>query len=254
MQLQGRLLCECHITHRFASSPLPQPQVLNGCDHLPACLPQLSQLQALHVRDTPYALHPEAEEMAASAAQLDAALSQLTQLTRLFLQTLEYCERLPPALADMEDLRVFSWSCQRLWDPTLPPGAWMDGLRQLSLPVECLVSSPAQLPRLRRLEELELICGYRECHPPPPWQPTDSELAVVRGAGRLPRLRHLHFFVQVDQLPEAQQLLQAALDDAVAANPALLTVGEGLYTAHVVPSMCGYSWPADILHLVGRCT
>ena len=213
--------------------------MLSSCNDLPSCLPQLSQLRSLHVRDTPKAIEAEPEELAASFAQLDAALSQLTQLTRLFLQTLEYCSQLPPSLSDLEELQCFSWSCWKLRDPALPDGPWLAGLRQLSLPIECLVASPDQLPHLRRLEELELLCGWSLRQPLPAWQPSEDELAVVRWTGCHPRLRRLCLNANV-QVPEGQAQLQAALDDAQAANPVLAVGGEGLYSTAVLPSMSGW--------------
>ena len=169
---------------------------------------------------------------------MDAALSQLTQLTRLFLQNLEYCSQLPPSLAMLEELECFSWSCWKLRDPALPDGPWLSCIRQLSLPIECLVASPDQLPRLCRLEELELVCGWSLRHPPPAWQPSEDELAVVRWTGRHPRLRRLCINADV-QAPEGLAQLQAALDESQAANPALAVADEGLYGAAVLPSMSG---------------
>ncbi|PRW60140.1 Serine threonine- kinase CTR1 [Chlorella sorokiniana] len=194
--------------------------VLSTCDHLPACLPQLSQVQALHLRDTPNNFEAEEEEMVASAAQLDAALSQLTQLTRLFLQGLRYCCQLCPALADLDELERFSCSGWKPQDPRLPDGPWLASLRQLSLPIECLVASPGQLPRLSWLEELELLCGWSDWRVARAWQPSESELAVVRWAGRHPRLRRICFMAPL-ALPERRQQLQAALAAGQAANPAL---------------------------------
>lgn len=60
----------------------------------------------------------------------------------------------------------------------------------------------------------------------------------MRWTGRHPRLRSLCLNANV-QVPEGQAQLQATLDDAQAANPALAMGGEGLYSAAVLPSMWG---------------
>lgn len=203
------------------------------CDALPACLPRLSQLQALHLWSTPWT---ELQEEGTSAAQLEAALREMGQLTQLFLHDLDYCTALPAALAGLDELERFSWSGWKLRQPQLPAGPWLAGLRSVVLPVECLAASLESLPRLRRLEELQLLCGFSNVRHPPPWQPSADELAVVRWAGRHPRLRRLTpsvFFT-----PEEPPEMAAALDEARRANPALcVDRNVGLLFSAVMPSL-----------------
>ena len=126
---------------------------------------------------------------------------------------------------------------RRLRQPALPDGPWLAGLRQLSLPVECLMASPNQLPRLRHLEELELICGVSNRHNPPPWRPSEAELAAVRWVGQHSRLRRLCIAMSASMGEQAWRQLQAALAEAQAANPSLAVVDEGLYVQVVLPNI-----------------
>lgn len=179
------------------------------------------------------------EDDAAAAAQLDATLSSLTQLTQLFLQTLDYCARLPPALAGLEHLRSFSWSFRKLREPQLPAGPWLASLRQLSLPIECLATSPEQLAQLQQLEELELLCGGSNghTHAPPPWQLSTADLDVVRWAVRHPRLRRLSPTVLSDMPPA----IQCVLDEAQHGNPALhVDFDDGMLHRVVFPRIYGH--------------
>jgi len=145
------------------------------CLQLPACLPQLTALEALMVDDAEERL----QEAASAGDVVVAALPRLAHLTFLAL------DRPPAALAGITTLRSFHWSFQWDEEDVLPAGAWLSGLERLEAHVDVLRHS---LPALRSASRLQYLgvwcdkeCSLEQLSPLLPWaasHPTLQQLLI----------------------------------------------------------------------------
>jgi hypothetical protein len=128
------------------------------CDYVPACLPQLTWLEALAVIKC---LDVEAGE--SNGATVRAALERLGSLTHLSLDSVHGMRRPPVALTRLTALRSLVWmpppeAGVALQLTALPPGSWLAGLRSLEAPLEVLSSSlPALQAGAQALERVAAI-------------------------------------------------------------------------------------------------
>ncbi|KAI7843517.1 hypothetical protein COHA_002759 [Chlorella ohadii] len=119
------------------------PEQLKGNAFVPACLGQLTGLQALVFG---HGYEEDAQDEGQAAAELNAALATLTQLTSLLIGS-----AVPPngwtALAELPSLqRLCLFGCD-----SLPAGAWCGSLQELGVHGECLQRSCGVLERAKQL-------------------------------------------------------------------------------------------------------
>ncbi|KAI3431446.1 hypothetical protein D9Q98_004498 [Chlorella vulgaris] len=123
---------------------------VHGCNLLPACLRRLTNLDALHIIDSPCGTGP-----AIKTSMLQCELQPLTQLTQL---ALELVPAVPSAVAGMARLERFGCNPPAKARIVLPVGSqWLGGLRDLALPAATLADLLQVLSGATRLESL--VCG-----------------------------------------------------------------------------------------------
>ncbi|PSC76502.1 leucine rich repeat isoform B [Micractinium conductrix] len=164
--------------------------------YLPASLSRLTQLQALHLEQTPM-------QADSTLAAWDEALSPLTQLTHLemcpFPHKREVMLHLPAALTRLCRLQRFAYhGCQfhgskEFADLMLPGGAWLAGLRCLWLPAAIFKASWHLLEATPRLEVLGVCCTEDAGSIDDVDLPLDGEAAraALRCAAAHPAVRRL---------------------------------------------------------------
>lgn len=201
---------------------------LCGCFPLPACLGQLSQLEALSVTDWHghSLLGMSREEQCGPVAA--AALASLAGLTALELQGMLGMPAPPASLTSLRALRRFVWhdSAQSPWgqqeerqEPAdLPvgddsPALWLGTLRLLGLPVRMLHRSLPTLEAATQLQRLFVLdVGASEL----------SEAAgIVRWAAQHAGLRQVHVHLTCGSKTErehAQEVMAAAAADLGGGN------------------------------------
>ncbi|PSC76503.1 leucine rich repeat isoform A [Micractinium conductrix] len=172
--------------------------------YLPASLSRLTQLQALHLEQTPM-------QADSTLAAWDEALSPLTQLTHLemcpFPHKREVMLHLPAALTRLCRLQRFAYhGCQfhgskEFADLMLPGGAWLAGLRCLWLPAAIFKASWHLLEATPRLEVLGVCCTEDAGSIDDVDLPLDGEAAraALRCAAAHPAVRRLCLEVAVCQ-------------------------------------------------------
>lgn len=152
----------------------------------PGGLPALTQLLALALQATPDTLPwgegPEEESLEGWEHEFDPDLAQLTRLTRLAVDSPPPAQAFPPSLSSLHQLRVFLWQGRCPADPRLPPGAWLAGLQQLTLPRDAAEGSLVALPQGTRLERLRVSLGDTV---------SPSLARLVAAAAALPSMREL---------------------------------------------------------------
>jgi len=126
---------------------------LATCYYLPACLPEMTGLEALLVDDC------EAEEAATAGDVVIAALPRLTHLTFLALSTMPGMEEPPAALASTTSLRSFHWLLHMGNQDAVPAGPWLSGLERLEAPLQLLTNSLPALHSASRLHHLGVRCS-----------------------------------------------------------------------------------------------
>lgn len=148
---------------RIAALGSPTALQLGRSAHLPACLPQLPQLQALRLDDSPRGVavghHNTSRRLA--LAELGGTLQQLTASAaagqRLRNLVLEDVWELPPQVAALPHLETLYWVEHRA--PVDAPqlsasGAYLSSLRRLALRSCVAASSTAALGAIPRFEAL----------------------------------------------------------------------------------------------------
>ena len=155
---------------------------LSCCTYLPACLSQLTGLEALTI-DDPEGCREDLEEDVAVAAVVQA-VGQLTSLTHLALVHYD-AQGLEQTLPFLTRLRSLWWLPYELpLSAPLPAGAWLTNLRRLALPMWQLHSSLAALGSACQLQALAIGGIAASC--------SNSLLpAVLRWAARRPALEDL---------------------------------------------------------------
>lgn len=116
----------------------------------PEAMAALTCLRALALQFPGLTMDPEVE-----AAALDAALQPLTQLTELSVLS-DTLPRLPASLADLRQLRRCCLETPEARGAKLPPGDWLVGLQQLTLPAEIAVASRESLSGATQLQWMGL--------------------------------------------------------------------------------------------------
>ena len=199
--------------------------------HLPACLPELTWLEALNVykaEGSTEALQPEI------SATLLPALQQLTRLTHLALDvdilTGVFPTTVVPPLTNLSrQLRSLHLLSQRhSMGPWVEETEWfadlgLTGLRRLSLPAELAMDS---LPALQAATQLEFLAvQIDEEFDDPPALPD-----LCHWAAQHPALQQLVVDVQESEVKQQLAMHSAAIEAAQRRNPALrIQVREGLY-------------------------
>lgn len=185
---------------------------LSDSAELPACLPALTQLGALHLEGTSFSDGVEDWELDAligwETIQLSPALRQLTRLTRLFVVDPPPSDVFPASLMALRQLRRFGWVGNRPGDPRLPSGRWLAGLQQLTLPADVAVANVRMWQQAVHLECLRLCSFFENSSPhiPPVRQ------NVLSGAALLPCLQQLCLGCTGTVCPSARSLRRLAAD------------------------------------------
>lgn len=157
---------------------------LYRCHSLPACLSQLTQLEALVIDDHCGALglvDPEEEDGLSATDIVAAALPRLQQLTYLALDSTHPRASLPVELTNLTNLRSFYWL--EAGGGVLPPGAWLSGVRRLAAVAGCVADSLPALAAATRLEFLGLhyLNGV----------PQSAVAGMLQGVASLPAMRRI---------------------------------------------------------------
>lgn len=170
---------------------------------LPACLRRLTNLDALHIIDSPCGTGP-----AIKTSMLQCELQPLTQLTQL---ALELVPAVPSAVAGMARLERFGCNPPAKARIVLPVGSqWLGGLRDLALPAATLADLLQVLSGATRLESL--VCGGLFA------EHVTTQARVLNWAGAHPSLRRLTLDRLGDHFCEESCKLVSAV---LACSPAL---------------------------------
>ena len=154
---------------------------LSSCRHLPACLSQLTGLEALSI-DDPERCREDSEEELSAVVE---AVGLLTSLTHLAFAHYD-----PPGLEEALPRlpRLRSLWCLPIRPPVeeaLPAGGWLTNLQRLGLPIRHLHNSLPALASARQLQTLA-INAFAEDHAEPDLLP-----GVLRWAAQRPALREV---------------------------------------------------------------
>ncbi|PRW59853.1 5 -nucleotidase [Chlorella sorokiniana] len=166
--------------------------VLGSTPVLPACLPQLTWLEALVVADVDSAIEHGSRQEAGKVLQ--AAVPALAgQLTCLALPDTLVGSIAPPALltacSGLQALFVLAGSSRKI--EVLPPGPALPSLRYLTGPLSLLASSLEVLHAATRLEFVGAVC-FADDFP--------SLCRLLAWAARHPTLRHVALIGRQDEL------------------------------------------------------
>lgn len=168
---------------------------LSGNSHLPSCLSTLTRLRSLEISS----VEADADDVDADA--LERALSQLQQLTRLYLWHPDLAAS-PAALASLTQLHSLYWSPQPQPDAALPPGTWLAQLQAVAASWEVLSRS---LPALSGAAGLQIL-AFTDSVPD-----ADAVCTVLDWAAEQPGLLRLIF---AEEPPLSGEALQTALSAA----------------------------------------
>jgi len=184
---------------------------LVDCSHLPACLPELTALDALLVFDHASHLHDEAS----SGDIAVAALPRLAHLTFLALEWMPSMDQPPAALTSLTSLRSFHWWADQQEDEAaLPAGPWLSGLERLETHVQVLNNSLPALQSASRLQHLGVECDEESS--------LEQLSPLLSWAASHPTLQRL----VLDAKPELRAAAFTAVCAAQRRNPRLAIEGD----------------------------
>lgn len=223
MCLQDLRLYECAATAEeyepLASLPALQRLSFTRCLELPDCLGRLPRLRLLSIYFSPLITfdEPEDEEELdeSRAALLDSALSMLSSTAQLTqLQLADYGTLWPPALTSLRGLQVLGLERHRFAEP-LPTGPWLRSLRWAALTAEVAATALPALSAATQLQGLA-VWSYASRDQLQPILPD-----IIAWAAQQRPLRMLEIEPRTSSGREAAQSLQAAIERAQQAAPAL---------------------------------
>ena len=153
--------------------------------HLPACLPQLPQLRALCLDDSPRGVARLAGVEAAQAElcsmvqQLVEAAADGQQLTHLVL---DCTHQLPAEVAALPHLQALFWMGGSAATQLPASGPYLTSLRRLALASRVAASNTARLSAMPKLEALAVFGPGSNC-------PKDvaTELGIMQWAAQQPQ-------------------------------------------------------------------
>jgi hypothetical protein len=159
---------------------------MTSCTHLPACLSQLTGLEALTIDDR----EEHIADADAAEATIVQAVGQLRNLPHLAVINVK-AEGLEQTFPSLSRLCQLGWlTLDPTTDAALPAGGWLTDLRRLALSICQLHNSLEALESARQLQALALNIDE------------NSELLprVLRWAARRPALTELYLGIPPDQL------------------------------------------------------